>query len=238
MRALTPDQHGRRGSPTCPGRAGTAPSSRRRRRPPSPAGRRTTAIAQASRLRRQRPQPDAGAPPRATFRGVPGRTARAAPRSGRTPPRCRGPSASRPRPSASAIGAVETLATAPPMASAVLYAPTSRPVRVGNHFFTRLGSSTLPSAPPTMVSTVPSRNTTTFGTDTRTEQAHGHHQQRSGQHVTVPVAGGQRRPGEADHREADQRHAGDQPGHPGGDAQPLLDLRPAPARRCSPRCAG
>ena len=44
-----------------------------------------------------------------------------------------------------------------PGQTAVLYAPTSRPVRSGKCRFTRPGRSTLPSAPPTMASAVPAR---------------------------------------------------------------------------------
>src|SRR5215203_4637362 len=71
-------------------------------------------------------------------------------------------------PTAAAIGAVDTAATVAPTDMAVLYAPTIRPVRPGKYRFTRLGRSTLPRAPPTIASTVPSRKTQKAGATART----------------------------------------------------------------------
>ena len=97
---------------------------------------------------------------RTNSHGTAARTAKTA----HTPSAHRHPSA----PTAAAIGAVDTAATVAPTAIAVLYAPTSRPVRPGKCRFTRLGSSTLPSAPPTIASTVPSRKSQNVGATART----------------------------------------------------------------------
>ena len=82
----------------------------------------------------------------------------------------------------------------------------------------------MPRAPPTIASTVPSRNSQKAGCDGADHQAGRHGDQRPAEHVRVAEAGGQSRAGEADGGEAEHRHRGDQAGQPAGDAQAVLDL--------------